>query len=389
MYRRFVEPDRTSRHSNRFSFFYELHRARHLMASDPRDKVFAMLGHYSIRDSSNRELRELKADYTKTVEEVYIEVAARGLLGHEEALLTLASVQHDSLPTEQNATGLSTLDYCAISPNNLPSWVPDWRLYQSHILSEPTSPHRAGGMGSPKVNVDISSKSIHVQGIVLDSVVVCSRPFRPREFHVDGSQWSEAIGDTWRDVCGYSDFNLANRYRVSGQIPRGEEFISCGLPESHIEESAVFAYLQTLSNACLSIAWQDSQPYQSIPKRQWLAHGAAYLVRAAATMSLGVSDELKEAAETGDAAKWARAANGASSNRMFARTRDGYYVLGPKPMMPGDVLCIFQGAKVPFCLRPWGSKYLLVGECYMHGVMDGGIFERAKVKGVTDVFEIV
>lgn len=92
MYRRFIEPDKDSRHANRFSSFYELHRARHLMASDPRDKVFAMLGHYSIRNSPNRELRELKADYKKTVEEVYTDVAIRGLSRAEDALLTFSSV---------------------------------------------------------------------------------------------------------------------------------------------------------------------------------------------------------------------------------------------------------------------------------------------------------
>ncbi|KAJ4413819.1 hypothetical protein N0V82_008313 [Gnomoniopsis sp. IMI 355080] len=389
MYRRFIESDRTSRHANRFSFFYELHRARHLMASDPRDKVFAMLGHYSIRDCSNSELRELKADYTKTVEEVYIDIAVRGLLGHEQALLTLATVQHDRLPHGTDRIELSMSEYCKISPNNLPSWVPDWRLYQSHILSEPTSPHRAGGIGSPKINVDIALQSLSIQGVFIDTIIVCSRCFRPSEFHINGSQWSQAVGDNWRDVCGYSDFNLADRYLAGpfAQASRGENPAPGGLREARIEESAVFAYLQTLSNECLGIVWQEGQPYESIPKKQWLAHGAAYLASAAATMSLGVSEELVEIAETGDAAQWARAANGASGNRLFARTKDGYYVLGPKAMLPGDILCIFQGAKVPFCLRRWGTKYLLVGECYVHGVMDGILFETATIKGVAD-FEI-
>lgn len=106
-------------------------------------------------------------------------------------------------------------------------------------------------------------------------------------------------------------------------------------------------------------------------------------------MSCGVSKELQELEKNGDAATWARAANGASGNRVFAKTKDGYYVLGPKLMMPGDVICIFQGAKVPFCLRRSGTKYLLIGECYMHGVMDGSVFEPAKADRVRNVLEIV
>ncbi|GJD02526.1 ankyrin and HET domain-containing protein [Colletotrichum higginsianum] len=79
MYRRFIEPDRSSRHANRFGFVYELHRARHLLASDPRDKAFAMLGHYSIRNGPNRQLRDLKPNYTKKLEDIYMDAASRSL----------------------------------------------------------------------------------------------------------------------------------------------------------------------------------------------------------------------------------------------------------------------------------------------------------------------
>lgn len=120
-----------------------------------------------------------------------------------------------------------------------------------------------------------------------------------------------------------------------------------------------------------------------------LAHGAAYIFHATAAMSIGASDELLAATGTGGAAKLARAANGASSNRVYAETNDGYYVLGSKSMISVDVLCIFQTAKVLFYLRRWGSKHLLVGKCYMHGVMDEKTFETAKAKGITYFFEIV
>lgn len=165
MYRRFIEPDRSSRHANRFSFVYELHRARHLLASDPRDKVFAMLGHYSIRNGPNRQLRDLKPDYTKKLEDIYMDAATRSLVGDSSSLLTLAAVQHDSIPSGHDAVNLANLDYSSMaSPNKLPSWVPDWRIYQSHILSEPTSPHRAGGGGQPDSQSGSSIQSVTHQG---------------------------------------------------------------------------------------------------------------------------------------------------------------------------------------------------------------------------------
>lgn len=38
----------------------------------------------------------------------------------------------------------------------------------------------------------------------------------------------------------------------------------------------------------------------------------------------------------------------------------------------GDRICIFQGATVPFVLRPQGDgKHALVGECWVQGLMNG------------------
>ncbi|KAH9242293.1 hypothetical protein K456DRAFT_1879274 [Colletotrichum gloeosporioides 23] len=368
MYRRFIEPDRTSRHANRFSFIYELHRARHLQATDPRDRVYALLGHYAIRNSPNEELRALKPNYNKALEEVYVDVATRDLVGNN-TLITLASVEHDILPSKQVVTKLSNVDYSSISPTKLPSWVPDWRVYQTYMLSEPTSPPRASGALPASLRVDSSSKTVCVKGVLVDTVVACSQPLGPREFHIDNLEGLASIETIWREVCGQSDFDLAARY-----LP------FCG--------SAVFAYLQTLSNACVAVAWQDGQPYDFVPTRKWLAHGAKYLT--CAVQAEGVSKKLQDLVEGGDKAKWARAANNATRNRAFAGTHNGYYVLGPKMMEPGDAVCVLYGGNLPFCLRPWGSKYLLVGECYVHGIMNGEMIEAAERKGIQEeVFQIV
>jgi hypothetical protein len=92
LYRRFVE-DSSSTDLERRSFVNQLHRARHLKATDPRDLVFALLGHYSIHTGS-MSLRGLGADYTKSVAEVYLDVAICTLSG-ASTLETLNAVQHD------------------------------------------------------------------------------------------------------------------------------------------------------------------------------------------------------------------------------------------------------------------------------------------------------
>ena len=80
----------------------------------------------------------------------------------------------------------------------------------------------------------------------------------------------------------------------------------------------------------------------------------------------------------------------AISNRRFCLTNKGYMGLVPPATKEGDILCIILGADMPFLLRSaekdkheadCGVKsneeetenlpaYRLVGECYIHGIMD-------------------
>jgi len=71
----------------------------------------------------------------------------------------------------------------------------------------------------------------------------------------------------------------------------------------------------------------------------------------------------------------------AAGSRLFGVTSDGYMGLVPTDTRPGDVFCIFSGARTPHVLRPVPAcsngnetQYQIVGEAYLHGVMDGQFF---------------
>jgi hypothetical protein len=50
--------------------------------------------------------------------------------------------------------------------------------------------------------------------------------------------------------------------------------------------------------------------------------------------------------------------------------------MGPMYMRAGDVIAIFNGASVPFIIRPVGeNKYKVMGECYCDGIMHGEFVE--------------
>jgi hypothetical protein len=75
-------------------------------------------------------------------------------------------------------------------------------------------------------------------------------------------------------------------------------------------------------------------------------------------------------------------------NRFMFLTQQGYLGVGPTNMHDKDIVFIPRGAETPFILRPvrmpdadgkgklWQTLYQVVGECYLHGMMDGEAFRE-------------
>jgi len=59
---------------------------------------------------------------------------------------------------------------------------------------------------------------------------------------------------------------------------------------------------------------------------------------------------------------------------------------GPHGMQVNDLIVVFLGAKVPFVVRKSGptSRFLLVSECYVHGIMKGESVEDG-IKSLEDI----
>lgn len=67
------------------------------------------------------------------------------------------------------------------------------------------------------------------------------------------------------------------------------------------------------------------------------------------------------------------------NNRRFCATRDGRIGWVPRDTREDDVVCVLFGGRVPYVLRPCERGYTLVGECYIHGLMEG---EAMEMKGI-------
>jgi hypothetical protein len=81
---------------------------------------------------------------------------------------------------------------------------------------------------------------------------------------------------------------------------------------------------------------------------------------------------------------WAHRSNFACIGWKFFYLDNGYVGVGPDALIYGDACCVLFGAKVPFIIRRCGSYYRLVGEYYVHVIIDGetiGMWNRNKIFG--------
>ncbi|KAH0496270.1 hypothetical protein TgHK011_003641 [Trichoderma gracile] len=518
LHQRFVEPaEAYDQFHNRGNFAYELHRARHLLAQDPRDHVYAFLGHFSLTKGSE-ELRALVADYSKSVEEVYFDVAVRGLRGAHD--LIMLSATHHSRPNNRRRAPGNEREL------DLPSWVPDWRDLPMHILGSPAVPHRAAGDTRPELSIDEEARVLHIRGIRVDVVERHSWTiygtafqvrqddqgpkrkywkqqqqqgggdrgsprFRPQSHGRTPSSGSNSSSNSnpvpvgrdtargsyhqhsrviqqrrnsqsdqynprthpmevlWKQICGFQTFTLSRIYppylkpAAAASSPSRTTSTPSPAPESEPDHtrSAFYALIQTLTNACTGM--DRSRPYSSVSPNEWLASGAAYLVRYAIPSSSPSPSPLLSSSQTfpsfptfqrttspspssspnnnisnsngnrdphlpaihalsltGDPFKWSHEATLITRYRRFAITRGGYFVLGPDALQEGDVVVILRGGKTPFLLREvsrnsadaddagGGGSWVLVGECYVHGLMDGEGWVGEEDGGREEVFSI-
>lgn len=66
--------------------------------------------------------------------------------------------------------------------------------------------------------------------------------------------------------------------------------------------------------------------------------------------------------------------------RKLVRTARGYFGMAPMTVDVGDEVALLEGGRLPFVLRKRESSpnWELLGDCYVHGIMSGELFEQEK-----------
>jgi hypothetical protein len=320
-----------------------LNWGRQFTTSDPLDRVYALMGMPPFAN-----MKPWEADYRKSKLELYREVTERCILELKD-IRAFSYVQH-SVEIE----------------DDFPSWVPQWdqKTDIGSINQSVKFDWRTSGESSVSAAFDSTKSVIRIEGIVFDLV------------------------DTETEIDIWAWFH--SQERVMKSHPMLEYWKSQkSLPTAYItREASMEAYAMTFT-AGINI---DGQ--KSIENREdFMSDFSAYIIQLWEVSKDEMSQYpgRKNNVFSKQFIRYEIQAKITCWNRSFFTTKKGYMGIGPNVLEIGDIVCVLFGGDVPYILRPKDGYYQLVGDAYVHGIMEGEAIEQWQAKGSgleKQVFEI-
>lgn len=328
---------------------------RRFKATKPVDKIFALI---NLAESGRKERLPpvLRPDYRKSVVEVFRDV-------------TLYLIRQGSLDI---LSGVEDVKFRQI--HQLPSWVPDYSVHQ--VASILCMPPRPGWMTLYAAAV---RREVSVQHSPTDPNILTLSAYKVDTISKIGSIAEESIYLTLEKWASMVDFSAAYPI-VNGK--------ACAM---------IDAFWRTLiGNIGLGI---DRYPVSE----DWLHKFAAFSLQTREELQQNMSTSSvvpKAAGESPsftpgidsilrllkdqyhgndypdqDGGLYESTMHHVSWYRRLFRTNEGYFGLAHPSSQPGDEVVLLSGGRVPFVVRRVTAErrecYSVVGETYVHGIMDG------------------
>lgn len=295
-----------------------LNTLRHMSCHNDLDRIYSIQGLLSGPEHARIDVQTIKPDYTRSVVELFVEVAIMCVEGGDVSLL-LCGVNHSHSPL-----GAS-----------LPSWTPDWTV----PLPNMTVPWYKGDTAEVPIILDREKRSLAIVG----------RPGEPIAFLMgqtlspeDPSATLDLIASFWRlRVCSHT-FDAALRFQ-------------------HVEMSFLQALSTHIIHDSVGDIWQYTLDLLLYP----LNDVAALLSAPYETTGLELLQYLEGRARHNvqkyyggsdlsyDRASW--------TGRKLFQTATGYVGLGPGTMAADDILTTFSSVDLPVVLRRVNGGYRFIG----------------------------
>lgn len=372
--------------------FSLVERVRHMNSTDPRDKIYALLGVARTTPPS------LIVDYAIPVEQVYIDYTRTCIICSQDLEIVIRA-----------GTGRVNAE----PPLSLPSWVPDLRGVPLHRNPIPLADdvYCASGTTAPVVTFSVENNLLYVRGFIFDSVKNIQTLQHRRDDIVCRDLTFQACPEGTHP-SGDPISQVLFRTMITDEVLGSAEMQGTSLDEATAKEMRYMAYgflatqhqyAQEFNNSYTTF---ESRPdIRDVLKFcevhvQNFVHWSGKLPCASSTIDehtllapfLGPKSSLmsriwhsrgdmrrKESLNTHVVThKYCGRSKTSLQRRSFFTTLKGYIGLGPSSTERGDLICILYGCKKPLVLRPQGEHFVVVGECYVHGLMFGEAMESAQ-----------
>jgi Heterokaryon incompatibility protein (HET) len=338
-------------------------------ASDPRDKVFALLG---IVEDLQWSDHVFPIDYERSVEETFIDVA-KWIIISSSTLAILTGPR----PLEQTPTKLK-----------LPSWCPDWSIERTveelYHISPPNIPTLDKLWKPAEVTFDLSGRIMTARGLLIDT---CHR--------VGGEfAWKMMYLYQYLALAGNDELHLSRGYSAQQALEIKTEIeLLAGL--TAMTEATQYSFadlksrLERLLNRIpqlrsdpiitdrLEVLWRTillcptfNQLYQGEELIQTMRHIYGW---AEETFIPPPQETLSDHHQ-----KLSERAYRCTHGRQIAVTQRGHIALLPLTAKPGDIICNLFGCLHPVVFRPEALHYTFIGEAFIHSYMLFEAFQKAQ-----------
>ncbi|MCJ1320932.1 hypothetical protein MMC15_006273 [Xylographa vitiligo] len=362
-----------------------LARTEACQASDPRDKVYALLG--LVDDHLDNILLLPKADYTKPLALVYCHTT-RYIISLTQSLEVLCYNVSPSSPEESFPSWMPRFDQGMIDP---------WRLYEEH---------EACGSTSATIRETGEEQLLLLKGVRIDEVqcanIILEEDEPPDTMAKAWKMAKDIISDTKSLKSLFKDFIFVMTggtmiddvsapvladdsllldfidYQVSRilralQTSATKQSAKC--LRSMLEMAEVASSLLPSVDGILDIRRKHFSCLQRIEIKDQLAqcHPSA-----TPTMIDELVHRLASLWVDNDWRRFSISFANAGEYRRFFITKNRTMGIGPQAMQPGDLICILFGGRTPFVLRVCqdSDRYVFIGECYIKGWMRGEAIEQ-------------
>ena len=291
-----------------------LQRTRYCQYSDPRDRIYAILNLTFPSDVSG-----LEVDYSKSTEEVFQNVVL------------------NFLSTRGTLDILSQCETRTPKAIKVPSWVPDWFVpneCEPMPISKACWASKAQALFNNEGILKVTARCV----ATIDAIPNAGRNLAYIESQI---LLEDAFVDTVRKLMDELRWTQRKKNAPTDDVSIMEALCRT-LCCNHFSES----YLPPLQNLP---PFQESQEYVNrIVKSNAMPIYRPYYTSVPSF----------------------------TKGRVFFTTAEGHIGLAPREVRPGDQVCIVLGYQSPLVLRAnEDGDYTVIGECYLHGVMDGaGLF---------------